>query len=162
MLANPISLVDQVRFWRKVRIPSGDACWRWQGGRYTNGYGQVQLRGKKLRAHRVAWEWERGPVPPTMCVLHRCDEPLCVNPAHLFLGTNADNSADMTAKHRSNRGQKNGHAKLSEDDVIDVRTIRAIGGTLVNIATAYGLTRQAVRAICNGKTWAHVPGGLVP
>lgn len=91
------------RFWSKVRI--GDGCWEWQATRLPRGYGQFQFKldGGKWRhhgAHRVAWMLERGPIPPGVQVCHRCDNPRCVRPSHLFLGTAADNVRDMDRKGR--------------------------------------------------------------
>lgn len=96
------------RFWKYIGIVSLGGCLVWSGLRNDKGYGLIQdrSRGKLLKAHRVAWELANGPIPAGLMVLHRCDHPWCVDVAHLFLGTAADNSADMVAKGRQARGAK--------------------------------------------------------
>lgn len=102
------------RFWSKVDRGGGpDACWLWTAHKTRGGYGQLRVDGHQATAHRVSWELAHGPIPPGhgyhgTCVLHRCDNPPCCNPSHLFLGTNADNMADMKAKGRQARGDTHG------------------------------------------------------
>lgn len=86
------------RFWGRVTRTAG--CWEWQGARYPEGYGSLSVNGRRWQAHRLAYSLARGPIPPGMFVCHACDNPSCCNPAHLFLGTNQDNMADMVAKGR--------------------------------------------------------------
>jgi len=98
---------DEERFWSKVQKLVGDSsCWRWGGSVAGNGYGKVWLgeRRKEVAAHRFAWELEHGPISEGLCVLHLCDNPLCVRPSHLKLGTKQDNSCDMATRRRGNRG----------------------------------------------------------
>ena len=93
-----------VRFWAKVAI--GDGCWTWTAAITAFGYGVIQWQGKKRPAHRIAWELTYGPIPAGKWVLHKCDNPPCVRPDHLFLGTVIDNVADMVAKGRQVRGDR--------------------------------------------------------
>lgn len=90
------------RFWAKANVLGPDECWLWRASVTSRGYGRFRLHGKSRGAHCVAWLLDRGPIPPGQLVLHRCDVPLCCNPAHLFLGTQGDNVADMDAKGRRN------------------------------------------------------------
>jgi hypothetical protein len=125
----------------------------------THGYGQVYVAGRWKQAHRLAWERARGPIPAGMCVLHRCDNRRCVEVAHLFLGTKADNTADMMfAKGRapSQKGSKNPAARLSETDIPVIRALVRDGATLKTVAARYGVSFQNVSDIKLGKRWAHV------
>ena len=103
------------RFWNKVAVlEDADACWLWLAARDKNGYGWFHLgarpRRRAKRAHRVAWEFTNGSSAGDMCVLHRCDNPPCCNPSHLFLGTKADNMTDKVTKGRESRGEMHGRA----------------------------------------------------
>lgn len=94
------------RFWRRVMKPESDGCWTWTGSTAGYGYGRVFVDGRQQSAHRVAWELTNGPIPEGLIVCHKCDNPPCVRPLHLFLGTHKDNSQDMVRKQRG-PGQKN-------------------------------------------------------
>lgn len=156
------------RFWNKVR--KTPTCWLWIGAKKPNGYGKIWLYGKDVRAHRVSWVLTNGPIQDGLCVLHRCDVPLCVNPAHLFLGTRRENFQDMFTKKRHangdrhgakthpesiHRGELNRQAKLTADDVSEIRTLCA-GGLLQREAGArFGIHQAYVSEIVRGETWRH-------
>jgi hypothetical protein len=144
--------VDDYRFWIKAR-PSETGCWLWTG--VTNGrYGNVTRDGKRLLAHRHAYERAFGPIPDGAVVMHACDTPLCVRPAHLSLGTQADNLADARGKRRLRLdGTYNPAAKLTPEQVI---AIRADTRTQRVIAAEYGCSQPLVAAIKARKVWAHL------
>lgn len=152
------------RFWEKVDNSGGDsACWIWTAYRDRKGYGRIQRNGSgsPTQAHIISWEIACGPVPSGQCVLHRCDNPSCVNPAHLFLGTKADNNADMRAKGRHAHGERQGSAVLSEQDVRNIIALRKEGGLLTDLAVRFGVSESHISEISRGKAWAHLaaPGG---
>src|ERR1039457_5628606 len=107
------------RFWEKVQ--KSESCWLWTASTFWDGYGQIGLDGKKMRAHRLSYEINIGEIPEGLLVCHSCDNPRCVRPEHLFLGSQADNAQDMILKERSCRGTKNSQAKLSKEDVVKIR-----------------------------------------
>jgi hypothetical protein len=135
--------------------PNGD-CHVWVAGTDRDGYGRVRPGGSVpiQRAHRVAWFLAHG-VWPELCVLHRCDNPPCVNPRHLFLGTNADNTADRDRKrrHADRRGTANATAKLVDSDVL---AIRGAVGTQREIAAEYNVSASTVSLIKSGRRWTHL------
>ena len=97
------------RFWARVDVQKGDACWQWVAGRDADGYGAISHNRIQLKAHRLSWELENGPIPERICVLHHCDNPSCVRPDHLWLGTQAENMADRNQKGRMGRACWRGH-----------------------------------------------------
>lgn len=136
------------------KVESG--CWEWQGSERTpgRGYGQMKIARKNCSAHRVSYEVFCGEIGEGLFVCHCCDNPKCVNPEHLFLGTHADNVADQVAKRRQVLGTVNGRAKLSEADVQAIRA--AEGVTQKDLAARFGICRQQVSHIRTGKQWASV------
>jgi DNA-binding XRE family transcriptional regulator len=143
------------RFWRKVE--KHDGCWRWTGRPMTVGYGYIMDDdGSDTYAHRVSWRLHYGSIPDGMCVLHRCDNRICVNPAHLFLGTRADNMADKTAKGRTPHGENHWNSKLSSADVREIVKRLEAGETQTSIARDYGVYRQAIGSIATGRCWAAI------
>lgn len=140
-------------------MPIG-ACWFWKAGHKSDGYGVIGVKGKCLTAHRIMWQMENGPIPKGMHVLHKCDKPNCVNPRHLFLGTHADNMADMGRKGRAGvkdqNGQKNDSAKLTDEQVKEIRRLAESGMTQKSIAKKFNVSRANVCVIVNRKRWAHL------
>jgi DNA-binding transcriptional regulator YiaG len=165
----------EVRFWRKVDKSSD--CWLWTGALDSAGYGQISVGtkaagGRKLAlTHRLSYEWHHGPIPEGLMVLHSCDIRRCVNPAHLSVGTHADNAADMVSRGRAavgdqssarlypelrRRGVKHPKAKLSEDTVRAIRQQAATGMSQRQLAALYGVGKNTVQSVLEGKTWRHV------
>lgn len=150
-----------------------DTCWLWTGY-LVGGYGYISRGGREganLRAHRVAWELFRGEIPPGLMVCHHCDVPACVNPDHLFLGTALDNKRDEIQKGRQappevkrHQGVKNGRAKLSDDDVREIREAYAslpkkryvVRGGLTAIARRFRVHPDIVRRVARGESWTHL------
>lgn len=147
------------RFWSKVALGTGDMCWIWVARCQQGGYGQFRMHGRIVAAHRVAYELAVGPIPAGLCVCHRCDNPSCVNPAHLFLGTQKENLADMVMKGREvrSRGERHGKAILTEKQVHEIRA-RCTGrlGEKTEIAREYGVNRHAISDIYHRKKWRHI------
>lgn len=181
------------RFWPKVDQSGGpDACWPWMAGRFTSGYGAFKINGKLAKASRVAWQLTFGPIPHDGsyhggCVLHRCDNRACCNPAHLWIGTPEDNARDAAAKGRTASGDRNGSrlhperlvrgaqhpaytkpelrargercgsAKLKAADIPMIRARVAEGATVAAVARAYGMSEGAIDRIVKRRSWAHIP-----
>lgn len=148
------------RFWAKVDRSAGkQSCWPWIAGRLPSGYGQFNLRGRTELAHRVAWALTWFEVPDGLCVMHRCDNPPCVNPAHLRLGSSLDNNLDAKRKQRNARGERIRGSKLTPDDVLHIRIWSKAGHRQTDIAVAYGVSQQAISYIERGLTWKHILHG---
>lgn len=145
------------RFWRYVDRGGGpEACWPWLRSHNRFGQGQVVFRYKHLITSRVAWEISNGTIPDGMCVCHRCDNALCCNPAHLFIGSMADNTADMVAKGRSANGSRHPGAKLIEGDVQEIREWCARGASTGSLGAVYNVSKSHIGAICRREKWKHL------
>ncbi len=151
------------RFLLKVAPPSDGGCVLWTGSKCYDGYGIFTVGGrrnkKSVKAHRVAWQIERGTIPAGISVLHRCDVRSCVAVEHLFLGTRADNNADMFAKGRArtNSGEENGNSKLTASDVLELRRLYASGReTQRGLAKLFGVTQKTAAQAIKKQTWATV------
>lgn len=153
------------RFWEKVKkTPAG--CWLWMGSKEHFGHGHIGNKGKMLKAHRLAWEFENGKIPDGLHCLHKCDNPSCVNPSHLFLGTHQDNMRDMISKNRQS-------SKLTKKQVIKMRQYYMLRGrrghgrwrhfkkpkgiSFKELGKKFNVKKQAAWKAINHVTWNHVP-----
>lgn len=144
------------RFWNKVKKGEPNQCWKWNGAVSSHGYGSIAI---SFLAHRIAWGISNGKVPPkNIHVLHRCDNSLCVNPKHLFLGNHRDNMLDKEKKGRGNHpfGSKHGRAKLNEETVLEILKENLEGKSQRFLAKKYEVSRMTIRQILRGITWIHV------
>lgn len=150
------SLTPEQVFRKHVRPDPVTGCWLWTAYRDPKGYGRAASTGREVLAHRVAWTLYRGPIPAGQHVLHKCDNPPCCNPDHLFVGTNLDNVADRIAKGRScaNHGTANGRARLCAEDV---RAIRADSRSDEVLAKVYGVRPGTIWFARTRQTWRHIP-----
>ena len=146
------------RLWLGV-VHSDNGCWEWTGPTAGKGYGSISLgrRGTQTYTHRLSWTIAHGPVPNDLMVLHRCDNPPCVRPSHLFLGTAQDNMRDMHAKGRWNpgdrRGENNGNSRFSRQDIMRIRKARTAGLTYSAIAKEHNVSIAHAHRIVTGKAW---------
>jgi hypothetical protein len=144
-------------FWKKVQ--KTDGCWLWKASKTRNGYGQVSIRGRVLKAHRVAYEFTRGPIPLGLFACHKCDNRACVRPDHLFLGTPRDNIQDAVQKGRMCAGERQWCAKLTGEQVVDIRRRYAEGGiTHKALAREFGVSSATICLIVTGKKWSQYGG----
>jgi hypothetical protein len=151
------------RFW--PRVNKTDGCWLWVGGKNQDGYGVYFGGVPRLLAHKESYRHLVGEIPVGMCVLHRCDVPLCVNPDHLFLGTRAANAHDRNEKGRTSResrnvGRDHPHALLNEEKAVEIVLLRRGGEDMHSIAARFGVGYDTVRSVVNGKRWQHATGGV--
>ena len=149
------------RFWKRVDVKKPDECWKWTPPLDSYGYGVICNNYKILKAHRISWELHFGPITNGLHCLHKCDEPSCVNPNHLFLGTHTDNVRDMHKKGRApdTAGVANGNAKLNEDAVRNIRKYYAAGAVKKEwLASVYGVHRITIHQIVSGQTWGELRG----
>lgn len=150
----PISnLVD--RFMSKVE-KADNGCWEWRSNRNHKGYGMFQKTGKWMGAHRASWEIYRGTIPPGMFVCHSCDNRCCVNPEHLWLGNNQENMNDAVKKGRTPKGEESPVSILTDANIREIRRLGAGGMNHRDISYIFSCSPGTVRAVLDGRTWAHV------
>lgn len=163
---------DRTRFLLKVKC--GDGCWLWTAST-KGGYGLFWLNGRMNHANRASWIIFKGAIPVGLCVLHRCDNPLCVNPEHLFLGTQAENNLDRKNKGRSATGDRSGsrlhpettprgrnhpRAKMTEEIVAEARQLFSEGIPTGQLAARFGVKGPVMSNAIHGRIWRHVPGAI--
>jgi hypothetical protein len=150
---------DIGRFLRRIApCSNGTDCINWTGARYRGGYGATNKGSKLLKAHRVFYELYKGPIPENFVVCHSCDNPSCVNPSHLWLGTSAENNADRAVKgrNRDQRGLHNSQTKLSEEDVVRIRILYKLNMIQREIADIFCVSQALVGKIVRGEYWSHI------
>lgn len=167
---------DKARFCSKIKIDESDRCWEWSGAPNRFGYRLMKIGGRdgvNFFSHRISYSLFVGRIPQGLCVCHKCDNPACVNPNHLWLGTKTENTADRHAKGRSRgpvgmaniavrcpwrmaRGEKNGVSKLTTSGVIKIRKLRKSGMPLRVIAKKFNVCHKTVMNIEKGRCWRHV------
>lgn len=142
------------RFWSKVDRPAPDACWEWQAGKFSQGYGATHISRKVVYAHRVSYEIHNGPIPDGLFVCHSCDNPACVNPAHLWLGTQAENMHDCQAKGRSARKAARRNVPLTDAEVQAIRERSGERGSA--LAKEFGVSPSLISRIIHRTRWTHI------
>ena len=160
----------KARFAGKFRVVDS-GCWIWSASRDKSGYGDFYIRSKRFSAHRASYALYVGDIPHGMCVCHRCDVRECVNPSHLFLGTNIDNIADRDRKGRQARGlrsgkhthpesiargERHGMVRLTADDVVSMRKDRVDGMKMAELAAKYGVSDSQAQRIVSRLNWKHI------
>lgn len=159
-----MDLPDPGRFW--VKVDKGDpddpkACWEWKACRDKNGYGKIGIKGKTFQAHRVSYAYHYENFDPSMVICHRCDNPPCVNPKHLFQDTAQKNNLDRDLKNRQVRGENNGTAKLNDQAIRDIRAMWKAGTSQTAIAQIYGVNQATISRIVHKKRWLHVDEKMI-
>jgi HNH endonuclease len=148
------------RFIEFVSPEPNSGCWLWLGSRTKSGYGARFSFGRKAEGgeepHRLAWRLYVGDIPPGRHVLHRCDVPPCVNPAHLYLGDHAQNMRDKLVRGRQSRGSLHGAARITESEVVQIRQRVRAGEMQKTLAAELGISRGSVNRIIKGHSWKHV------
>lgn len=147
-------LVMEELFWEKVKKGNGDECWEWLACKDPKGYGLIKLNGRNQFAHRIAWILTYGEIPDGLFALHKCDNPPCVRPDHIFLGTQADNRRDCVEKGRQIHGEMNWNAKLTKDQVMEIRELYLTGNyTKSKLGKLFNVSPSSIYLIIAHKNW---------
>lgn len=142
------------RFWKRVDKRGPDECWEWLASRNNCGYGQIGVNSRPVIASRVSWEIHHGLIPDDLWVLHKCDNPPCVNPKHLFLGTHQDNMDDMDRKGRRRGCGGRRHSKLTWDKIRAIRSSYIPHKvTTIDLAKEHGVSTRSIKSILYNQTW---------
>lgn len=131
-------------------------CWTWVGSKNAHGYGRFGINGKNYYAHRIAWQIKHGDIPDGMSVCHKCDRTSCVNPNHLFLGSQKDNLNDASTKGRTSRGSHRPKAKLREGQIKEIILLKSQGIKQKQIALKFGVGQATISRIVHRTKWKHV------
>ena len=149
-------------FWSKVnKVDDEKSCWTWTASKDRYGYGKINAQGKTCKAHRVSYEFAYGEIEPGHVVCHRCDNPACVRPEHLFSGITQLNNIDRDLKNRQVRGSRNGRSVLTEDEIRAIRRLHEKGHTQSGIAEHFNVTPSNISKIINKERWIHVDEELI-
>jgi hypothetical protein len=148
------------RFWAKVARGPVDECWPWTGARTAGGYGKMGVDGRSVPATHVSLILAGRPLAAGEKARHTCDNPPCVNPAHLIAGDQKQNMGDAVARGRTARGEGHGRGRLIEADVVALREMRASGGLLKDVGARFGVSEAAVSVIARGIKWPTAPGPI--
>ena len=142
----------------KFHIKNHRGCWNWTGKKDRMGYGRCSFEGKKQFTHRISHKVFKGPVPDDLCVLHSCDNPACINPDHLRVGTQEDNAGDMLSRNRASVGERHTASKLNNESVMKIVKLRNDGMTIADIARNFDVASTTVSSVLRGHTWSHLTG----
>ena len=152
-------MIDQKyidRFWNKVdKTSTPNNCWTWTASRSKDGYGLFYFPGGG-RAHRFSYIISKGPISKGLLVRHVCDNPSCVRPEHLELGTHKDNMQDKVSRNRSIKGTNNSNSKLNDNNIIEIRKLRNLGQTLQSLADQFNVSKPTIWHIVHHKKWTHI------
>lgn len=147
------------RLLKYIKVNEVTGCWEWQGSCNTTGlhYARLRINGVGVLCHRLTFKLFSGNIPGNMLVLHHCDNPPCINPKHLFLGSYSDNIKDALDKNRMARGEKNGRSKLTDNKVLSIRKKHSTGEyTLEGLAIEYSVDQHTIFDVIKRRTWNHV------